>query len=593
MKFPERKSILLSQFDEKTRAKFTQANVSTDKQIKLNTSDTFEHHKPKTIQQPSKLTEPTSVPKQRNPPSFVSKSPAQIKKQFQQMRTKIDSKSKPNFNFENDLRAETTFDISSILKAKMQSLQTNQKPKKISEKTVTSFNLPKTELENTEQVPHITIEPNPQPEEPPKNVQFKPHSSSFILTDSKNDKRKQIEDIPSFVCTEGNESIFLNTVRSAFSSSDYSTIENNSTQIATGFMQCLKSSNESILILSLNLIIDIIPLIPQSFNYHLSDLITILLGKANQTNSRISLNASAVLRLLSTHYSGEILLFIGLKCPPSPPLLSFAANIVRKHESVLMQNEIMKELLPVCCSVYETTNEQRFSALSVGLLNKINEVNPNVFQAFANSVGENWKHLLRTLHLEPSVDGSKKPIRVFSQQLQNVENPEQRLENILHLIDGNKNKYEPIIYLQQFFEETKGKYFRQAIPYLVGLIRSAYFEEIEKCIERLSKVANSELITETVNYFKSDVSLASVDVLTLVIRRTKAKDLAPKIHVIIDKLKPMLNDERVEVRKSAVFCFVEMRNIIGKPFDAELNKLPNVSKKMIYFFYDKNKIHKI
>ena len=503
----------------------------------------------------------------------VNKSPYE-KIQFNKNKTTTISKlrkpTKIGFYENEDINNVPNYEIE---QTKPVSILKNKKETKVQET--------KNENEDINNVPNYEIEQT-------KPVSILKNKKETKVQETKNENELQ------FVYKEYNENIFIDSIRKARTESNNFIIEKNANDIADGFIHCFKSTNENILISSFNLILEVLPIISYAFSYYLDDLITVLLDKANQTKSRISLNASAVLRAISTEYSGEILLFIGLKCPPTPPLLSFAANIVRKNESVLSQNEISKELLTVCCAVYESTNEQKFSALSVGLLNKIKEINPNVFQAFANSVDDDWRNLLRSLHLyvsnESISDGNKLPIRVFP-QLQKIENSEQKLESILHLIDENKNKYEPILTLQQFFEETKGKYFIPAIPYLVGLIRSSYYTEIENCVLTLTKTGYStSLMNETINYFITDPSTSSVNLLSLIIKGSKSKDLTPRIQEIIDKLLPLLSSKSAEVRKAAVFCFVEMRSIIGKSFDTEIEKLPSISRKMIFFFYNKNKI---
>jgi hypothetical protein len=84
--------------------------------------------------------------------------------------------------------------------------------------------------------------------------------------------------------------------------SEQTLIHSNRDGIAAGFMKCLHGLKDIILIAALSLIVDGLSLIQPSFESHLSAFIDLLLDKVENVRS-VSLNASSVLRCISSHIS--------------------------------------------------------------------------------------------------------------------------------------------------------------------------------------------------------------------------------------------------------------------------------------------------
>jgi hypothetical protein len=95
----------------------------------------------------------------------------------------------------------------------------------------------------------------------------------------------------------------------------------------------------------------------------------------------------------------NLVLKLALKVGASAALLSLAGNVVRRCETVLADGDIARDLLVVSCEVYRATTEQRFSALGVGLLNKISETNHAAFAKFTASASDECRAILKALHL--------------------------------------------------------------------------------------------------------------------------------------------------------------------------------------------------
>ena len=384
-----------------------------------------------------------------------------------------------------------------------------------------------------------------------------------------------------FVCSDGEESKFIDSVRMAMVINESSKLQQNAEDVAEGFMKCLQSPDENVLMQALNVIVDVIPVIPSSFDKHLEQLISTLLDKAENIRS-VSLNASSVLRILSQQYPAERVLVVGLKSPPSCPLLSFAANVVRQDENVLTMNSIARDLLSICCAVFDTTKEQRFSALAVGLLNKINGLNHSVFEAFCNSIPENWQEILKSLHLiEPEKKSARRPIRVLQKQ-EESNSP----ETLLRRLNNDKYKDEPLAEIEmQIQSNAITAPFQPWLEALAHTLHSGYCEEAERCITLLVEHAGIENILDSaVSLLKSEGSSSAADLLTMIIKLSKPRDIAPRIHAISACLANLLVSPTASIRKSAVFSLVEVRLTIGKKFDIELAKLPPISQDVVHHY---------
>ena len=169
--------------------------------------------------------------------------------------------------------------------------------------------------------------------------------------------------------------------------------------------------------------------------------------------------------------------------------------------------------------------------------------------------------------------------------------PEARLDDLLRQLNIEKVKFTILNNLINFFKETNAEVFESAISPLISLIHSSYHEQVKECIEIIAKteggVAFSSFLDSVVDHVIADTSLKSIDFLSNVVKYYKSRDLSPRVQQILEKVKPYLEDSYAPARKSAISLIVELRLAIGKVFDGEINKLPNVSKKMVNFYISK------
>lgn len=411
-----------------------------------------------------------------------------------------------------------------------------------------------------------------------------------------------------FNCVDNKENDFLDLIRTTIATKQTIYISQNADSIVEGIIHCIQSQKSSIEISGLNLFVHIIKIIPNAFEDHLQKLVAILLKKADQSQSSTAINATNALRTISTLYPPEAILHIGIQCTESNALCSFIANLVRLDESILLNDEIASKLLPICCKIYETTTEQRISALAVGLLNKLHESNPKMFAIFASSVDDQWSKLLKSLYLEPripessvnlktatdSMDKKQEPSRILASITKyraRNSGPEAKLENILSQLSSEKLKFSILNSLIDFFKETNGEIFLSSIPYLVKLINSSYYEQIKECISILSNtnrdVNKSLFLNSMIDYLVNDPSVKAIDCLSEVIRFYKSRDLSPRIQEILSKIKVFLEDESAIARKSAVRLIVQLRLSIGKVFDGEINKISSIHQKLVKYYLAK------
>jgi hypothetical protein len=222
------------------------------------------------------------------------------------------------------------------------------------------------------------------------------------------------------------------------------------------------------------------------------------------------------------------------------------------------------------------TKEQRFSALAVGLF----------FAEFAASASDECRATLQALHLvEEREDRGKRPTRVFTPK----ENSPGDGKSSLLSLARKKHKMEFFQRLNSEIPQLSS--FQEVLESLAPLLSSAYFEEAGAATEAFVIHCNTaDLLRHSINYFKDSVSAASADFLRIVIKGSQARDIGPCMHEIVEKLTVLVQSENAVNRKSAVFCFVEMRVLIGKQFDPEIGKLPFVSRKMIQFYFEQTNV---
>ncbi|OHT03602.1 hypothetical protein TRFO_28971 [Tritrichomonas foetus] len=545
----------------------------------------------------------------------------------------VDSEQHKNNKYNEDNESQTiTFSFEPKTYASNQSISMISKPKDEAQTvsfiydpsakaTTSSFSKDRPKSNNNNLSVHFASKENDQHNKKEKTIELS--SSSYFTTSLGS------FNIKNFECVEGNENEFLDTIRTTIATKQNVYIEDYAESITDGFLVCLQSPIEQIQVSTLNLFVDIIKIIPNAFESNLEMFVRSIIDKADKQKSKTSVNASTALRAISSNFPSDKLLEIAIKCPISDALLSFVANLVRIDESALYNDEIAASLLPICCKVYETTKEQRFSALSVGLLNKINEMNSKVFVAFANSVDDQWTQLLRSLYLEPNDSSAyqksknndssmtfnkstesqsnnashdlkeqtklkQKPARVLTSvaQYKASNNPESKLEDLLRQLTVEKSKNIVFNQLISFFNDTNAEYIDSSIPKLVKFIHSGYSDQVVKCIDSIASIEkgsnSSNLLDAAIDFMKSDTSTKSIDFLTCVVQHYKSRDISPRLQELMSLIKPLLEDSHALMRKSTILLIVSLRKSIGKVFDGEINKLPNISKKMVHYYLLKN-----
>ena len=77
---------------------------------------------------------------------------------------------------------------------------------------------------------------------------------------------------------------------------------------------------------------------------------------------------------------------------------------------------------------------------------------------------------------------------------------------------------------------------------------------------------------------------AFIRILTKVVTAAKPPQLAPLLRVIMNQMKESLNHSNADVRKSVVFCLVEVQGIIGSEFAAYLDELTPSQQKLVTIY---------
>jgi hypothetical protein len=128
---------------------------------------------------------------------------------------------------------------------------------------------------------------------------------------------------------------------------------------------------------------------------------------------------------------------------------------------------------------------------------------------------------------------------------------------------------------------------KEIVGCLAPLMRSAFFEEARAAAVALCAQRNSpELLRYAIDCVRESASAASTDFLRVVVGNSQTRDLGPCMHEIVERLTTLVQSESAINRKSAVFCFAEMRRVIGKRFEPEIGKLPPVLRKMVQYYYE-------
>lgn len=137
--------------------------------------------------------------------------------------------------------------------------------------------------------------------------------------------------------------------------------------------------------------------------------------------------------------------------------------------------------------------------------------------------------------------------------------------------------------------KSQGKDSKIYIPALLKLMRTEFREDAEECINNIIKMIGRYKTLDIIIPLMNDPNPR--DAIEYIGRLAKQSSLEvrDKIGWIMPKLINLSTSQYPEIRKSAVFCVVDLWLSLGPSFESEVLKMTPVSRKLVSHYYEQKK----
>jgi hypothetical protein len=165
------------------------------------------------------------------------------------------------------------------------------------------------------------------------------------------------------------------------------------------------------------------------------------------------------------------------------------------------------------------------------------------------------------------------------------------LETLVMRLRSDSRKGPILQRIGELLDASGGRGFDEVLPDLITLSKSRFAADVERVLAIIGgDVGSAELIDVVLPLLLDDDPLYSVEFLVRVVACASRPDLEPRIRRIMNLIVPLLQHEVPEVRKYSVLCVVELRMVMGRGFDREIESLRTLQRKLVRHYFQK-RIH--
>jgi hypothetical protein len=162
------------------------------------------------------------------------------------------------------------------------------------------------------------------------------------------------------------------------------------------------------------------------------------------------------------------------------------------------------------------------------------------------------------------------------------------LEELAGRLRGERDKSAILRAIAGHLDASSGEGFEAVLPDLIPLCKSAFASEVERILQIIgTAIRSDELLDAGIPLLLDDDPACYVEFFTRVVACASPVDLTPRIRRIMNMIVPLLQHGVPEVRKYSVLCLVELRVVIGREFDPEIDGLKSLPRKLVRHYFQK------
>lgn len=424
---------------------------------------------------------------------------------------------------------------------------------------------------------------------------------------------------PSIRQANGHGKSFLDNLREMIERNDTSKISDIISSILDDVIKCC-----SLQILALSAITVLRLLLARfhsAFECKLTQLIPILLNQGAKASKRVSDNAMQLLKELSYYFPPSLLVKATVYSTPSTRLVSYCSFLV-DHST----DELFNDVTACQYLLHITLDSYLFDIKSSGhILDVINKMRPEYVKKFFSTINDKQLYTYQKHFKDSHPEVEFPPLRPVNvpdfPDINDIQDNDDIIQNwssdFITFVEGLHSFQWKMVHTKIFKEINKVMLYKNKCPESIfdltlHLLQKRGFDDIIIILSGVFKNLRSEINSkkaqkillqyfmcfDTLTVFTEftvimanndlEISLNAIDFSILLVKNLEKEVLIPILPEFTLTLSKLLSNERPEIRKGAVLCFVSLFAIIGqKDMDPYTNCLTQAQLKLIMIYLEK------
>ena len=406
---------------------------------------------------------------------------------------------------------------------------------------------------------------------------------------------------------DGKEKAFIQEIRQFTDSGKIKDLRSNIDNIAIDLLKCCIESTSPIAVAALAIIHDLIPVYVDVYREQLPTLLELLLVSSEQGCPRAISNAQIILQDLPNTFEVATLIHLGSQIHPTQALVHFFSSLVDRHDIPFDNSSICFALLDVAFKCYNLgDNRCRHAAAHVidavytmneiALISWTDELSDSQLNQFEEFIRPYIPEInIRSDDFDiPKYDARNIPLWLnqleqFSSSITEKEWKTVR-PRIYHdlssaLLRGD-NFDSILLFIQKKSHETGCGDFNKVLP---GILLRAKDPSCKRIAENtlimfMQNIQTEDLLEALESSIRSTDPVICQNALQYqaqIIASASKYALSPMLPNIIQPLCDLFQNNKPEIRRAVLRCFVELYLTIGSEMDSRTQMLTEAQKKLI------------
>lgn len=406
---------------------------------------------------------------------------------------------------------------------------------------------------------------------------------------------------------EGKEKMFIQAVRQFTDSGNIKDLRPNIENISVDLLKCCIESTSPIAVAALAIIHDLIPVYVDIYQEQLPTLLELLLVSAEQGCPRVISNAQIILQDLPNTFNTATLVHLGSQIHPTQALVHFFSSLVDRHDIQFDNTNLCFALLDVAFKCYNI-GENRSRHAAAHVVDAVYTMNEIALISWTDELSDSQLNEFEEF-IRPYIPEINLRSDDFDIPKYDVHNIPAWLNQIEHfssnLTDKEWKTVRPRIYHDLSSALLRGDNFDSILRFIQRKAHESGCGDFGKVLPGIllrakepacKRIAENTLIMFMQNVQTEDLlqaleaSVRSTDPIICqnalqyqaqIISSASKYSLSPLLPNIVQPLCDLFQNNKPEIRRAVLRCFVELYLTMGSEMDSRTQMLTEAQKKLI------------